>query len=158
MIPLVSALAFLPSLLSAGGPPERLWSLLGVLSLLATAYTMRHAPLQPDRKGKKPLSIEYERLAWVRTALVPANGVVCLLLTVVYLYLRGDSSYAIRPVLYLVPGGRSSYSSAGILQQGLQLSHVYSTAMLAIILLARELMLSVDLSALKDLQYEYKGA
>jgi hypothetical protein len=31
-------------------------------------------------------------------------------------------------------------------------------AMLAAILLARDTMLSVDLSTLKDLQYEYKGA
>jgi hypothetical protein len=30
--------------------------------------------------------------------------------------------------------------------------------MLAAILLARETILSVDISALKDLQYEYKGA
>ena len=35
---------------------------------------------------------------------------------------------------------------------------MFSTAMLAAILLARDTMLSVDLSTLKDLQYEYKGA
>ncbi|KAJ6164309.1 hypothetical protein N7470_002981 [Penicillium chermesinum] len=40
-----------------------------------------------------------------------------------------------REILYLVPG-----------------------AMFAAVLLARRVMLSVDLSALKDLQYDYKGA
>jgi hypothetical protein len=35
---------------------------------------------------------------------------------------------------------------------------IFLTAMLAAILLARDTMLSVDLSALKNLQYEHKGA
>lgn len=154
VIPLISTLAFLPSLVSATGFPERFWSLLALLSLLATAYTMRHTPLHPDRKGKKPLSAHDERLARLRTALVSANGFFCLLLTIVYLFfLRSESTYAIRPVLYLVPGGRScSWFFSAF---GLTMGYV---AMLAVVLLAREMMLSVDLSALKDLQYEYKGA
>lgn len=107
MIPLISTLAFLPSLLSARGIPERFWSLLALLTLLSTAYIMRNTPLHPDRKGKKPVSVNDERLAWFRTALVPVNGVSCLLLTVVYfLFLRSESTYAIRPVLYLIPGGQ----------------------------------------------------
>lgn len=38
------------------------------------------------------------------------------------------------------------------------LTYPSCTAMLAVILAARETMLSIDLSELKDLQYEYKGA
>lgn len=65
---------------------------------------MRHTPLHPDRKGKKPVSAEDERLALVRTALLPVNGVVCFLLTAAYFLVEPSKS---RPVLYLVPGGES---------------------------------------------------
>ncbi|KAJ5397368.1 hypothetical protein N7509_005481 [Penicillium cosmopolitanum] len=135
-IPLVSTLTFLPSLFTAQSFGERLLSLLGILSLLATAYMMRLAPLHPDRKGKKPLSPENERLEKIHSALLPVNGAVGVLLTLIYLlFLRGGSSFIISPVLYLIPG-----------------------VMLAVILLAKDTMLSVDLATLKDLQYEYKGA
>ncbi|KAJ5570383.1 uncharacterized protein N7459_009813 [Penicillium hispanicum] len=134
VIPVASVIAFLPSVVSSPSHVGRLWSLLSIISLLATAYTMRHSPLHPDRKGKRPLSAEDEHLAWVCKAIVPANGVMCMLLAMAY-FLGTNSLHAIRPILYLIPG-----------------------AMLAAILLARKVMLSVDLSALKDLQYEYKGA
>lgn len=107
-IPLLSATVFLPSILSAS-TIEAFLSLLGMLSLLSSAYTMRHAPLYPDHKGKKPLLAEDERLTWFLSALVPINGAVCLLLTA-YFFIGTGSSYTIRPVLYLVPGG-GSFSS-----------------------------------------------
>lgn len=109
-IPLISATVFLPSVLWASSLTERFLSLLGMLSLLGTAYTMRHSALHPDRKGKQPISAEDERLAWVRTALLPTNGAVCLTLTAAYFFIGADSSYANRPVLYLIPGGRSLLS------------------------------------------------
>ncbi|KAJ5149337.1 hypothetical protein N7448_000915 [Penicillium atrosanguineum] len=84
--------------------------------------------------GKKPLLADDERLTWLLSALVPVNGAVCLVL-MAYFFIEAGSSYTIRPVLYLIP-----------------------SAILAVILLAREMMLSVDLSTLKALQYEYKGA
>ncbi|KAJ6107946.1 hypothetical protein N7523_009269 [Penicillium sp. IBT 18751x] len=133
-IPLLLTTTFIPSILSASTFGEALLSFLGILSLVGSAYTMRHAPLHPDRKGKKPLLAENDRLAWLLSALVPVNGAVCLVLTACFVIGAG-ASYTIHPVLYLIPG-----------------------AMLAVILLARETMLSVDLSTLKDLQYEYKGA
>lgn len=163
-IPLASVTAFLPSVLSTSNPTEGLLSCLGILSLLATAYTMRHSPLRPDRKGKKPVTAEDERLALIRTALLPVNGVVCLLLTAAY-FLIGP--YASRPVLYLVPGGESynvllaKCLATRVIGQDFILLHCLSSTcivMLAIVLVARETMLSVDLSVLKDLQYEYKGA
>jgi hypothetical protein len=145
--------------LSASTVGEAFLSLLAILSLLGSAYTMRHAPLYPDRKGKKPLLAEDERLTWLLSALMPVNGAVCLLLTACFFFGAG-SSYTIRPVLYLIPGGTFSlrlFSFWLIIERCRNLTVLY-TAMLAVILLARETMLSVDLSALKDLQYEYKGA
>lgn len=108
VIPLVSTLTFLPSLFTALSFGERLLSLLGILSLLATAYMMRLAPLHPDRKGKKPLSPQTERLEMIHSSLLPVNGAVGVLLTLIYLlFLRGNSSFIISPVLYLIPGGKS---------------------------------------------------
>ncbi|KAJ5373559.1 hypothetical protein N7517_005565 [Penicillium concentricum] len=132
-LPLLAATVFVPSVLSASSQSERLFSLLSLVSLLTTAYIMKCSPLQPDRKGKKPMTFHTERIARIHAALVPGTGAVCLLLALVYL--STGSSYGIRPVLYLIPG-----------------------IMLAVILLAQKVMLSVDLASLKDLQYEYKGA
>ncbi|KAJ6123657.1 hypothetical protein N7471_010974 [Penicillium samsonianum] len=132
-LPLLAATVFVPSVLSASSQAERLFSLLSLVSLLTTAYIMKCSPLQPDRKGKKPMTFHTERIARLHAALVPGTSTVCLLLAVVYFYT--GSSYGVQPVLYLTPG-----------------------VMLAVILLAQRVMLSVDLASLKDLQYEYKGA
>ncbi|KAJ6094685.1 hypothetical protein N7467_002198 [Penicillium canescens] len=132
-LPLITAVVFVSSVLSASSHFERLFSLLGLVSLLTTAYIMRSSPLQPDRKGKKPMTVRNERMARLHASLVPGTSAVCLLLALVYL--SAGSSWGIRPVLYLMPG-----------------------VMLATILLAQRVMRSVDLTPLKDLQYEYKGA
>ncbi|KGO73182.1 hypothetical protein PITC_003690 [Penicillium italicum] len=132
-LPVLAATVFVSSVLSASSQAERLFSLLGLVSLLTTAYIMKCSPLQPDRKGKKPVNFHTERIARLHAALVPGNSAICVLLAVVYLSI--GSSYGIQPVLYLIPG-----------------------VMLAVILLAQKVMLSVDLVSLKDLQYEYKGA
>lgn len=67
---------------------------------------MRLSPLHPDRKGKKPVTAENERITRLRSALLPVNGAVCLLLTAAYFF-AGTGSSSIRPVLYLIPGGMS---------------------------------------------------
>ncbi|KAJ5578959.1 hypothetical protein N7450_007826 [Penicillium hetheringtonii] len=133
-IPLFSTLVFL-SLLRAGGASERMLSFLSIISLLATAYTMRSAPLYRDLKGKKPLSPRNERLEMIHTALIPLNGAVCTLLALIYVIFLDGDSFHINPAFYLIPG-----------------------VMLMIIILAKHTMLEVDLATLKDLQYEYKGA
>jgi hypothetical protein len=156
-IPLVSTIAFLPSIFSASSLTEWFLSLFGVLSLLGTAYTMRLSPLHPDRKGKKPITAENERIARLHSALLPVNGAVCLLLAAAYFFVGTGSTSTIRPVLYLIPGGMFCKGYSLILFSFSVLT-IFSTAMLAAILLARETILSVDISALKDLQYEYKGA
>ena len=107
-IPLFSTTIFIPSILSASTFGEAFLSFLGILSLVGSAYTMRHAPLYPDRKGKKPLLAEDERLTWLLSFLVPVNGAVCLVLTA-YSFIGAGSSYTIRPVLYLIPGGVFSF-------------------------------------------------
>ncbi|KAJ5635416.1 uncharacterized protein N7484_008729 [Penicillium longicatenatum] len=132
-ISLVSTITLLPSTLWASSLPERFCSLVGIFSLLASAYIMRYFPLQPDRKGKKPLRVQDESWPLVHAALVPLNGVVSGLLALYgFLGIRSSEPWS---EIYLIPG-----------------------AMLGAILLARQVMLSVDLSVLKDLQYGYKGA
>ncbi|KAJ5144111.1 uncharacterized protein N7515_002898 [Penicillium bovifimosum] len=131
-LPLVAATVFVGPVFTASGQAERLFALLGLVSLLTTGYIMRCSPLQRDRKGKRAMTVHNERIARVHAALVPGNGVVCVLLGLVYF---SGSTGRIQPVLYLIPG-----------------------VMLVSILLARSVMLSVDLASLKDLQYEYKGA
>lgn len=105
-IPLVSAVALLLSAWRASYLSNRLCSLLGVLSLLSTAYIMRTFPLHPDQKGKKPLSAKDERQTWIRTVLIPANSLLCGLLALYFL--AGASSSEPWSELYLVPGGESS--------------------------------------------------
>lgn len=148
-LPLLAATVFVSSVLSASSQAERLFSLLGLASLLTTAYIMKYSPLQPDRKGKKPVTFHTERIARLHAALVPGNTAICLLLAVVYF--TTGSSYGIQPVVYLIPGGKSLPRLGDI-----ESDHVI--VMLAVILLAQKVMLSVDLASLKDLQYEYKGA
>lgn len=115
---------------------------------------MRLSPLHPDRKGKKAITAENERIARLHSALLPVNGAVSLLLAAAYFLAGTGSTSTIRPVLYLIPGG----TCLTIYSLRVLYAYTFSTAMLAAILLARETILSVDISALKDLQYEYKGA
>lgn len=107
-LPLVTATIFVPSVLTASSQAERLFSLLSLVSLLTTAYIMRYSPLQPDRKGKKPMNVHNERIARLHAALVPSTSAACLLLGLVYL--STGSSHGIRPGFYLIPGGKSLLS------------------------------------------------
>lgn len=98
---------------------------------------------------------EDDRWALFHAALIPLNGVVCGSLAL-YGFL-GTRSFESWSVIYFIPGGRS-YQNHPDLLCITQVLQRLSIAMLGAILLARHLMLSVDLSGLKDLQYEYKGA
>jgi hypothetical protein len=102
-LPLMTAVVFVPSVLSASSQVERLFSVLGLISLLTTAYIMRSSPLQPDLKGKKPMTIHNELMARLHASLVPGTSAVCFLLALVHL--SAGSSWGIRSVLYLIPGG-----------------------------------------------------
>ncbi|PYI10385.1 hypothetical protein BO78DRAFT_306178 [Aspergillus sclerotiicarbonarius CBS 121057] len=136
-IPLFSSYAFVASILSgSSGLYERCLSLFGILSLLATAYTMRCLPLQrPDPKGKRPMT-RSNTIVRVQRYLLPLNAVMCVLLALIYAsQSTTESRLGIQPITYLVPG-----------------------AMFATVLVARQVMLSVDLKTLENLRYEYKGA
>ncbi|KAL4911666.1 hypothetical protein BDW62DRAFT_215614 [Aspergillus aurantiobrunneus] len=135
-IPLLSTTIFILPLLSSAtlGFSVRLLSLLSIASLLATAYTILHVPLQrPDPKGKRPVQAP-DLTAHVRKYIIPGNSGVCALLGLFYFF-SSRASAGINPVAYLVP-----------------------TALLMTILIVRQVMVSVDLKPLEDLRYEYKGA
>ncbi|PWY93830.1 hypothetical protein BO94DRAFT_615379 [Aspergillus sclerotioniger CBS 115572] len=134
VIPLFSIYAFSASFLSGSSALyERCLSLLSVLSLLATAYTMRYFPLQrPGPKGKRPM-MRSSTIFSIQRYLLPLNTAICVFLALIYV--MTESRLDIQPIMYLVPG-----------------------AMFATVLVARKVMLSVDFKALENLRYEYKGA
>ncbi|KAL4984545.1 hypothetical protein BDW68DRAFT_190406 [Aspergillus falconensis] len=135
-IPLLSTIIFVPSLLTPAtlALSVRFLSLLGTLSLLATAYTIKYVPPQrPDPKGKRPIRAPSFG-AHVRKYIIACNAAICAILGMVYFF-RSVTSAGNPPVAYLVPA-----------------------ALLTIILIVRQVMVSVDIQPLEDLRYEYKGA
>ncbi|KAL4963188.1 uncharacterized protein BDV14DRAFT_202025 [Aspergillus stella-maris] len=135
-IPLLSTFLFIPSFLSVSnvGISVRFLSLLGITSLLATAYTMKYVPPQrPDPKGKRPMR-NLDLTTQVHQYIVPGNFAMCALLGLAYLSSAGTSA-GIQPVAYLLP-----------------------IVLLTTILVVRQAMGSVDLKPLEDLRYDYKGA
>ncbi|OJJ87279.1 uncharacterized protein ASPGLDRAFT_43805 [Aspergillus glaucus CBS 516.65] len=134
-LPLLSVLVFVPSVLSKSSTPTvRFFSFLAISSLLVTACIMKlFVSHLSDRKGKRPAA-EVKRTMLVRKSLFFINTGICGTLVLVYLFANISSS-SIWPGLYIVPG-----------------------AMFGVILLVREAMISVDLSHLQNLRYEYKGA
>ncbi|OJJ03821.1 hypothetical protein ASPVEDRAFT_759274 [Aspergillus versicolor CBS 583.65] len=132
-IPLLSIIVFVPSLLSshALGVFTRFLSLISIISLLATTYTIKYVPPQrPDPKGKRP--VRHPDL--VRRYIIPGNSGISAFLVLVY-FTSSEASIGAQPVVYLVP-----------------------VALLTTILIVRHVMVSVDLKPLEDLRYEYKGA
>lgn len=112
----------------------RFLALLGTLSLLATAYTIKYVPLQrPDPKGKRPVRA-LDLRERVGIYIIPCNAAMCALLGMAYFF-RSGASAGNHPIAYLVPA-----------------------ALLTVILIVRQVMASVDLETLEDLRYDYKGA
>ncbi|KAL4896320.1 hypothetical protein BDV59DRAFT_199518 [Aspergillus ambiguus] len=134
ILPLFSTTVFVPSLFSSGSTVRELFiSFLSILSLLATAYAMKYLPLRhPDPKGKRP--VRNPDFARIQELVLPANAAVCGLLTLMYLFSSAELS--------------SIPSSAPLIP----------AAMLITIVIARRVMISVDLSHLENLRYDYKGA
>ncbi|KOC11329.1 hypothetical protein AFLA70_126g002421 [Aspergillus flavus AF70] len=131
-IPLLSVSIFIPSVFQQdSGLQERFLSFLGILSLISTAYIMMHFRSDPKGKGSMRSS---GILTHIRKFLLPINTAICGLLLVVWLFSLVEPPSDRQPKAYIVPGG-----------------------MLAIIMLARKVMLSVDLKHLEDLRYGYKG-
>lgn len=135
---------------------------------MSTAYIMRQFALHlSGGKGKRPAA-EVERTMFVRKGLLFTNTAVCGLLGLFYLFAK-PTSPSIWPGLYIVPGGTylspqyfpfrpiSRIDTVGIHSKGVTIGSRYPV-MFGVILLAREAMVSVDLSYLENLRYEYKGA
>lgn len=143
----------------------RLFSFLSIMSLLVTTYIMKlFMSRLLDRKSKRPAA-EVERTTLVRQSLLFTNTGICGILVLVYLFANPSPS-SIWPGLYIVPGGTYLSSSFPKSTCNFHLvdyhedNHLSSCfpAMFGVILLVREAMVSVDLSHLQNLRYEYKGA
>ncbi|OGM42050.1 hypothetical protein ABOM_009694 [Aspergillus bombycis] len=134
-IPLLSVSVFIPSVIKQGSSlQERFLAFLGILSLIATAYTMKYFPIQrPDLKGKGSMRSS-GILTHLHKFLLPVNTAICGMLLLVWFFTPVEPLHDVQPKVYFVPG-----------------------AMLAIIMLARKMMVSVDLKHLEDLRYGYKG-
>lgn len=104
MLPLLSAVVFLPSLLlPSSSLYERFLGLVSVASLGATAYAMRAFGVAlPARslKGKMPVPD-----ASARRWLLPVNTACCGFLCLVYALIDPESLRNTSPELYLVPAG-----------------------------------------------------
>ncbi|KAL2010170.1 hypothetical protein VTN00DRAFT_5977 [Thermoascus crustaceus] len=143
IIPLVSAAAFLPAMLSSSATAyQRTLHFLSIVSLLATAYIMRYIPLRQlnRKKGQQGLLIreveEDSSTPFFRKHLISANAAFCALLALASCLIgSSEQSDDIQWIPYLVPG-----------------------AILGTVLVARKVMASVDVGQLEDLRYEYKGA
>ncbi|KAL2000562.1 hypothetical protein VTN02DRAFT_2928 [Thermoascus thermophilus] len=144
VIPLVSAAAFLPAVLSSSATADqRTLHLLSIVSLLATAYVMRYIPLRQinQKKGRQGLLIrdeveENSSAHFLRKHLISANAALCTLLALASCLIgSSERSDHVQWISYLVPG-----------------------ALLGAILIARKVMASVDVGQLEGLRYEYKGA
>lgn len=138
ILPLVTAAAFLPALLSSSATTyQRTLCFLSIMSLLASAYIMKYIPLRrPNRKDKGLVREVEEDSTPLGRHLIPANAALCALLTLASCFIGGwKQSDGVQWIPYLVPG-----------------------AVLGTIWVAQRVMTSVDVGQLEDLRYEYKGA
>ncbi|PLB54320.1 hypothetical protein P170DRAFT_421056 [Aspergillus steynii IBT 23096] len=135
-VPIFPAVMLVPLALSGSMRlPERLFSLLGLLSLLLTACIMKFSPLQ--RLATEGLVSRSRILAAVLRFSVPVNAITCGLLALAYMM-----------------GPRASPAS------GTQLLLIYFVpgVMFTSVMVVRHAMATVELRHLEDLRYEYKGA
>ncbi|MCJ1308424.1 hypothetical protein MMC25_002077 [Agyrium rufum] len=108
-IPLVAALAFLPSFFLAGSNSGRLLSILSITSLLASAYTLLMIPnVQPSRPEQRQRSIPFfEPLqSPINLYLSYLNGALSFLIALNSLAQGRSSAGDIFWMLWLLPAGR----------------------------------------------------
>lgn len=109
IVPLLSTILFLPQLLAgSSGALELLLSLLGIASLITTAYIMKYMPLQKTDSRHTQAALKPESPRSIPESLLLANIIVSGLLTLSYISLhQADSSLNRRQITYVVPGGGS---------------------------------------------------
>ncbi|EEP80812.1 predicted protein [Uncinocarpus reesii 1704] len=138
ILPLVSSIIYFPrSLAPSNTPLQTAFCVLGIASLVATAYIMwAVTPTRPDRKGKRPIrDIEREN-GFLKRYLAQINFLACASLSVAACFVGDPSgSKDLLRVLYVVPG-----------------------AVYLVVYIVRKTMMSVDIGELERLRYEFKGA
>ncbi|KAL9065459.1 MAG: hypothetical protein Q9161_008220 [Pseudevernia consocians] len=137
-LPSVSAMAYIPALIASRLVQARLVSLLCMTSLIATAYILAFVP---NVRPKPPNRVKSKRKS------VPESGPVRQYIS----YLNGALSLlsALNSITFRDKRG---------VHDGFWLLCLLPVVSFTVIMLARELMLSVDVDELEDLKYEYKGA
>ncbi|PLN75572.1 hypothetical protein BDW42DRAFT_34855 [Aspergillus taichungensis] len=136
IVPLLSTILFLPQLLAGSSRVlELLLSLLGIASLITTAYIMKYMPLRKTDSRHTQATLKSETPRSIPESLFLANIIVSGLLSISYFFLQMDSSLNRRQITYVIPG-----------------------VMLVIVFVVRRLMVSVNIEELEKLRYDYKGA
>lgn len=109
IVPLLSTIIFVPQLLAGSSRAlEPLLALLGIASLITTAYIMKYMPLRKTDSRFTQAALKPEAPTSILEYLLLANIIVSGLLTVSYVFLpRVESSLSHRQVTYVVPGGAS---------------------------------------------------
>ncbi|KAM0806056.1 hypothetical protein BDR22DRAFT_528 [Usnea florida] len=131
-------MAYIPALITSGFVQAKLISLLCITSLVATTYILVFVPntrLSPPIRSKSKRKLEPES-GPVHQYIVYLDGALslgCALNSITFKNRRG-------------------------VHDGFWLLCLLPIVSLTVILFARQLMLSVDVDELEDLQYEYKGA
>ncbi|PYH83521.1 hypothetical protein BO82DRAFT_279610 [Aspergillus uvarum CBS 121591] len=136
-IPLLSAAIYLPPMLSSSSATiDRCVALVSVLSLLATAHSMRYLPHRRRDNKSKGHMMDSNGHTQAQQLLPLINAASCILLVLIRLkFSSKESWFSTELITSSVPG-----------------------AMLATVWVARRVMLSVDIKDLETLRYNYKGA
>ena len=148
-------MAYLPALITTRLGQVTLVSLLCMTSLIATVYILVFVPNSQPKPLKKAKSIRHlePESGPVRQYISYLNGalsLLCALNCITFRDKRGvhDGFW----LLCLLPIGRWPFSC------GMSLRPNRRAVSFTIVMLARHLMLSVDVDELENLKYEYKGA
>lgn len=138
LLPLLPAAFFLSSLfLKSVTVTERLLCFTSLMSLVMSSFIISQLPLrQPDANEKKLGQDSKSARAYVEANAMPINAGLSIVLVLVSCFaVMSGKSYAVPLILYVVPG-----------------------IIFVAILVARKTMLSVDVTHLHNLRYEYRGA
>ena len=155
-IPTISMWTYLPALVNSRLLQAKIISLLGMTSLVATTYLLIYVPnTKPSATDRRPLSARFEREpSPIHKHLGSLNVGLSVLVALNSITFRGrvgvhDGFW----ILCLLPGGKAStpFHTEGTCIDPL-------VVVLSIIVMARRVMLSVDVGELESLKYEYKGA
>ncbi|KAF6227732.1 hypothetical protein HO173_012062 [Letharia columbiana] len=137
-VPSVSAMAYIPTLIMSSLVQAKLVSLLCITSLTATAYILAFVPITRHKSLNRVKS---------KKRLEPMSGPVHQYIS----YLNGTLSLlcALNSIIFRDKQG---------VHDGFWLLCLLPVVSFAFIILARRLMLSVDVDELEILKYGYKGA